>query len=964
MATSFPTGLDALTNPTGASSLTSPDHAGQHADANDAIEALEAKVGVNGSAVTTSLDYRVRNIDATTAIVNGNTSTDLVAITQAGTGIALDVIGSSTVSSQTNVSGVFGSAASGRLLLGSITGNTPFIGSEGATTLAFTTDSAIRMRIDSSGNVGIGGVPNAGRSFTLSKTMVGSTQPIGFFSSGQISTDATAGANYFNTFAATAASVATGTVTHYNTQQGTLGAGSSMVAQIGFNASDTLIGATLNYGFVGNIPSGANRFNLNMTGTAANFLAGRLGVGAILTSGAMAQIANTTAADKAFVVKGAGSQAGDFFDVQNSGGTSQLKFDSNGNLLVGATSRRSVGGGFQTGSAYSIFYEQAGLATGLTPFTCVLNRADGNGLRFILGKSRGTAAGGVTALVANDSIAEFHFAGADGSTLDPLAARIMVHVDGAVDTGSVPGRLSFATNPVAGTNPVERMRITSAGNVGIGTTAPAYLFDIHAGALGGTAGDEIISSRVWSTNANIDQILTKFRRIATGSTFVTAQAKIQRRTDGADQGYVGFGGGSDASVRLGSNVTDIAQFHPTFVSLEPSSYVAISTSTSERMRVDSTGNVGIGTTTPTSKLEVDGSATIDSQANVAAQFGTSGGTNNLLVGSITGNTPFVGSQGASALTFRTNNAERIRIDSDGNVGIGTASLTGISFRVGKIITGAINSYASIFQGTVQADVTSQAYGVYASLGTTGTPTTAPTLTLFAATQGTLAGTVTSNTQRGYFADSNLIGATNNYAFQGAIPSGTGRYNLYMSGTADNYLAGRLGVGATLTSGATTQITNPNASPADKVLVVKAAPSQSGSLLEAQNSSGTALVTINSAGKVGIGNTAPENTLDITGSFGRGNPAVKTANFTLAGTENWIICNGAGTITMTLPTPADCDGREFGIKTVSPQLVNSASANVIAIGGGAAGTAILPATSGAWAILVSDGSSWNIMCRGT
>lgn len=61
MATNFPTSLDNLTNPTGSSSLTSPDHAGQHADANDAIEALQAKVGVNSSAVTNSLDYKVTN---------------------------------------------------------------------------------------------------------------------------------------------------------------------------------------------------------------------------------------------------------------------------------------------------------------------------------------------------------------------------------------------------------------------------------------------------------------------------------------------------------------------------------------------------------------------------------------------------------------------------------------------------------------------------------------------------------------------------------------------------------------------------------------------------------------------------------------------------------------------------------------------------------------------------------------
>ena len=59
MATGFPSSLDALTNPISTDVLTSPSHADQHADANDAIEALQVKVGVTGSAVTTSLDYKV-----------------------------------------------------------------------------------------------------------------------------------------------------------------------------------------------------------------------------------------------------------------------------------------------------------------------------------------------------------------------------------------------------------------------------------------------------------------------------------------------------------------------------------------------------------------------------------------------------------------------------------------------------------------------------------------------------------------------------------------------------------------------------------------------------------------------------------------------------------------------------------------------------------------------------------------
>lgn len=61
MATNFPSSLDNFTNPTSGDTLDSPDHAAQHADVNDAVEALQAKVGVDGSAVTTSLEYRLND---------------------------------------------------------------------------------------------------------------------------------------------------------------------------------------------------------------------------------------------------------------------------------------------------------------------------------------------------------------------------------------------------------------------------------------------------------------------------------------------------------------------------------------------------------------------------------------------------------------------------------------------------------------------------------------------------------------------------------------------------------------------------------------------------------------------------------------------------------------------------------------------------------------------------------------
>lgn len=61
MSTNFPSSFDNFTNPTSSTPL-APVHAGLHADNNDAIEALEAKVGANGSGVTTSHDYKLSGI--------------------------------------------------------------------------------------------------------------------------------------------------------------------------------------------------------------------------------------------------------------------------------------------------------------------------------------------------------------------------------------------------------------------------------------------------------------------------------------------------------------------------------------------------------------------------------------------------------------------------------------------------------------------------------------------------------------------------------------------------------------------------------------------------------------------------------------------------------------------------------------------------------------------------------------
>lgn len=90
------------------------------------------------------------------------------------------------------------------------------------------------------------------------------------------------------------------------------------------------------------------------------------------------------------------------------------------------------------------------------------------------------------------------------------------------------------------------------------------------------------------------------------------------------------------------------------------------------------------------------------------------------------------------------------------------------------------------------------------------------------------------------------------------------------------------------------------------------------------------------------------------------PVTKTADFTVASTDQWLINNKSGSAcTVTLPSASSISGRVLSFQNYQAQQLVSASSNVVPIAGGAAGTAILAATAGKWATLVSDGTNWVI-----
>jgi hypothetical protein len=274
----------------------------------------------------------------------------------------------------------------------------------------------------------------------------------------------------------------------------------------------------------------------------------------------------------------------------------------------------------------------------------------------------------------------------------------------------------------------EKVRITAAGNVGIGTTSPAA--SLHIGANGGvifgaTAG-AVGTAQITTTSAT-SPVSTRF---AFGTDGTGWQYRIAKNTAGtivdlitvADSGNVGIGTTSPNSlleisgaspvltINRTSGTTSTINFNSSgnnFASIisNPSNgenrfsigpavawggFHTFYTDTSERMRITAGGNVGIGTTSPTAKLDISAGTNLnlgvqqlvlDNFANdgVGITFSRTSSDADLMALGVA-DTDKLGLFSRSGIVFATGGAttysatsERVRITEAGNVGIGTTS---------------------------------------------------------------------------------------------------------------------------------------------------------------------------------------------------------------------------------------------------------------------------------------------------
>jgi hypothetical protein len=128
--------------------------------------------------------------------------------------------------------------------------------------------------------------------------------------------------------------------------------------------------------------------------------------------------------------------------------------------------------------------------------------ANSSGPTQIFFKGRGLTSSDFAVVSSGDTLANIFFYGADG-TQGISAASITASVDGTPGTNDMPGRLVFSTTADGAASPTERMRIDSSGNVGIGTSSPGSRLHVASStsATAVTVGNSSGNSE-WQQNGN------------------------------------------------------------------------------------------------------------------------------------------------------------------------------------------------------------------------------------------------------------------------------------------------------------------------------------------------------------------------------------------------------------------------------------------------------------------------------
>ena len=338
------------------------------------------------------------------------------------------------------------------------------------------------------------------------------------------------------------------------------------------------------------------------------------------------------------------------FKVESNNQANMLFVDG-GNDIVSI-----VGGGNNTVGGFANTLQIEG-TTGSTSSLSITRNTAGTSSPFLqLGKTRGTSVGSNTIVQNGDTLGTITFCGADGTNRDTNGAVIRALVDGTPGENDMPTALQFSTTADGASSSTERLRIDSSGRVMIGTTTE------------GVAGAD---------------------ELTVGNT--SAGNGITIRSGTSNNGALYFSDGTSGS----------GEFDGGFEYSHGSQFMRFISAGSERMRLDTNGNLLFNLT---SRLFADASSTINAsvesnsvlRVNRATTDGTiiDFGKDGTVVGSIGSNSSKLFIAGGNAgFKFRADLTCIMPCNSDGSNSDNDLNLGQASVRFSTIFatTSSINT---------------------------------------------------------------------------------------------------------------------------------------------------------------------------------------------------------------------------------------------------------------------------------
>jgi hypothetical protein len=638
-----------------------------------------------------------------------------------------------------------------------------------------------RMRIDNAGNIGIGGTTSASLKVGVLGTLPQSGGTgLGFTNYGTIASGTTGLYQSFRSALSTQAAAFTlPSLYSYFAEGVTIGAGSAVTTQVGFFVASSLTTATNNYGFQGNIASGTGRYNLFMAGTATNYLAGntyigglfgddtKFAIGGTLPSAASASYGNRVVA----TVPSASTAGAVGFDTSLSTTAAAFTLVSISHYNA---SQGTIGAGSAITSQYG-FNVQATLtgATNNYGFHSAIAAGTGRYNLYMTGTASNYMAGSLGIGALPNALAAFTLGKniTGGTTAYGQFNTSTIQSD--VTTNAVSFSSNISTQATAFT--AANVRHFQAANVTIGAgSSVTTQVGFNTGALSGATNN-------YAFQGGVAAATNSYNLYMSGT------------ADNYMAGSLGIGGLPSAGfiLSVAKNVTGATNAYGVYNSGQIQSDVTFNYYNFYSQLYTATAAFTLGNYIHYNAVQstIGAGSAVTNQIGFRADSTLTGATNNY---------GFYGNIASGTGRYNFYAAGTADNYFAGSVGIG-ANVAGNTFVIAKQLTGATTGRFAWMSASVASDVTTNAFGLATNISTAASAFTLSSLIHMYANQSTIGAGSSVTNQYGFFAESSLTGATNNYGFYGAIASGTGRYNLYMSGTASNYFAGSVGIGTTTMS---------------------------------------------------------------------------------------------------------------------------------------------------------------------